>query len=258
MFKPSLGIQLYTFRDHIKTAEDFDSTLARLSAMGVDDVQISGIGDFPAEEQRDILNKYGVSVCVTHKPFDRMLNDLDKLIEEHKTIGCDALGLGCPDSNYRVYSGRVRDFIEKATVIGKKLKENGMTFNYHNHSFEFQKLDDRACCMMDMLLEETDPETFHFIPDVAWMHYADRDPVELIKKMEGRIKVLHFKDYIIDEDKNRKFVSLGQGVLNFREIYDLACEMEIPHIVYEQDCDWKNGDQFAAAEESWAFLQSLR
>ena len=56
MKKPVMGIQLYTLRDHIKTAPDFDATLARLKKMGVGTVQISGIGDIPAEEQRAILD----------------------------------------------------------------------------------------------------------------------------------------------------------------------------------------------------------
>ena len=45
MTTPVMGIQLYTLRDHIQNKQDFDATLARLSDMGVDTVQISGIGD---------------------------------------------------------------------------------------------------------------------------------------------------------------------------------------------------------------------
>ncbi|MCR5150460.1 MAG: GNAT family N-acetyltransferase, partial [Clostridiales bacterium] len=76
--KPVMGIQLYTLRDYIKTAQDFDKTLARLKSMGVNDVQISAIGDFPAQEQAEFLTKYNINCCVTHKSFDRMLTDLDK------------------------------------------------------------------------------------------------------------------------------------------------------------------------------------
>ena len=257
MKKPVMGIQLYTLRDHIKTAEDFDATLARLEKMGVTDVQISGIGDIPADVQRDILVKHNMKVCITHKGFDRMEEDLDGLIAEHKTIDCDALGLGSAPGEYRDNSKRIREFIGKAEEIGKKLKENGMTFNYHNHAFEFRKLDDMAKTTMDLLIDETNPEYFNFIPDVAWIHYGDHDPVEVLKKMKGRVKVLHFKDYIIDAEGYRKFVSLGKGVVDLKACYDIACELEIPYIMYEQDIDWVDNDPFKACEESWAFMQSL-
>ncbi len=256
MSGPRMGIQLYTLRDFIQTAPDFDETLSRLQAMGVTDVQISAIGDIPAETQRDILQKHGMRVCVTHKPLERMLNDADRLIEEHKIIGCDAIGLGSAPGEYRGSAEKVREFIAAANGIGQKLKQHGMTFNYHNHDFEFAPLEGGAT-MMDLLLKETDPETFRFIPDVMWAHYAGQDPAELLYKMRGRVKVLHFKDYILNEAGERRFVSLGRGRTNLKDCYEAAKELGIPYIMYEQDADWENGDPFVSTQESWAFMKEL-
>ncbi|MCH5197368.1 MAG: sugar phosphate isomerase/epimerase [Oscillospiraceae bacterium] len=257
MKTPTMAIQLYTLRDYIKTAEDFDKTLKRLSDMGVRDVQISGIGDIPAETQRELLSKHNMKVCVTHKSFDWMKDDIDAVIAHHKTIGCDAVGIGSAPDEGRGNRGNVKRFICEAEEIAKKLKENGMTFNYHNHSFEFYRLDDHKDCMMEWLLQKTDPALFNFIPDVAWIHYAGADPVGILKRMKCRVKVLHFKDYIFDSDGNRHFVSLGKGVVDLKACFDAAKELEIPYIAYEQDNDWANGDAFKATEESWEFMQSL-
>lgn len=257
MLKPVLGIQLYTLRDFCQTAEDFASTLQKLSEMGVKDVQISAIGDIPAEKQKEALDNAGIKVCVTHKSLEKMTNDLGGLIKEHKIIGCDALGLGAAPSESRGTTDRVREFIKKTAKIGKELKANGMTFNYHNHDFEFKPLEDSRKTMMDLLINETDPELFRFIPDVAWIHYAGYDPVEVLEKMKGRVKVLHFKDYIIDKDGNRKFVSLGQGKVDLKACYYAAARLDIPFIMYEQDCDWINGDAFEATEQSWAYMTEL-
>lgn len=257
MTKPIMGIQLYTLRDFCKTSEDFDSTLERLAAMGVKDVQISGIGDISPEDQLSALKKNNIKVCVTHKSYERMINDLDGLISEHKTIGCDALGIGSAPNENRGTCEKVRDFIKSAEKIGTELKKFGMTFNYHNHDFEFSKLEDSDKNMMDLLLEESNPELFNFIPDVAWIHYAGYDPVDVLEKMKNRVKVLHFKDYIITDDGVRKFVSLGQGLVDLKSCYKAAAELNIPYIMYEQDCDWINGDAFEATAQSWAFMNTL-
>ena len=114
MKEPVTGVQLYTLRDHIKTAADFDKTLARLAEMGVRDVQISGIGkDVTAQEQKESLDRYGMRVCVTHQSYDRILHDLPALIELHQTIGCDALGLGCAPKTARGTLKNIRAFHEK-------------------------------------------------------------------------------------------------------------------------------------------------
>lgn len=258
MVKPIFGIQLYTLMRHIQTAEGFDTTLGKLEEMGVRNVQISGIGDIPAATQKEILDKHSMSVCITHQDINDMLGDLPRLIEEHKLIGCDAIGLGAAPEENRISTAAVKDLIEKTEKIAKTLREQGMTFSYHNHDFDFKILPDSGRTMMDMFLNDANPELFNFVPDVAWMHYAGVNPAEFLKKLKGRVKVVHFKDYIIDESGNLRFVSLGQGVVNLKECYDVCCEMGYPYIVYEQDSGWVNDDAFLATQQSWEFLQSLK
>ena len=255
MNKPALGIQLYTLRDFCQTAEDFDNTLSFLSSLGVKDVQISAIGPIEAQEQKRILDKYEMNVCVTHKPFDRFMGDTDALIEEHKIIDCYALGLGGAPDDHRGSKEAVDSFIEKINSISVKLKANNMTFNYHNHDFEFKPMDNGQT-MIDYLIENTDPEVFHFIPDVAWIHYAGAEPTEYLRKMKDRVTVCHFKDYIL-VDGERKFCTLGEGKVDLKACYDACVELNIPYIMYEQDIDWVDNDAKKATGLSWEYMNTL-
>ena len=45
--------------------------------------------------------------------------------------------------------------------------------------------------------------------------------------------------------------------MDLKACYDAACRLDMPYIMYEQDCDWTGGDPFKATEESWAFMQTL-
>ncbi len=250
-----LGIQLYTLRDHIQTAEDFDSTLKKLYEMGVRVIQISGIGPVDPQEVANTVKKYDMDVCVTHKDFNRMQNDLEAMIDEHILINCDCMGIGGMPGEARESAEAVRAFIKKATEIGKQMRQRGERFCYHNHDFEFKKVDGDKT-IMDILIEETDPDLFWFIPDVAWMHYAGVNPAEYLEKMKDRVKVLHFKDYI-KPDGERKFCSLGKGLVNLEDCYKACQKLKIPYIVYEQDIDWVDNDPFKATEESWEFMNTL-
>ena len=62
----------------------FASTLQKLSEMGVKDVQISAIGDIPAEKQKEALDNAGIKVCVTHKSLEKMTNDQDEVYKDKK------------------------------------------------------------------------------------------------------------------------------------------------------------------------------
>ena len=258
MKEPVTGVQLYTLRDHIKTAADFDKTLSRLAAMGVRDVQISGIGkDVSAAAQKESLDRYGMRVCVTHQSYDRITHDLPALIDLHRAIGCDALGLGCAPKTARGTLKNIRAFIRDMENAAKQLQEYGITFHYHNHDFEFEKL--RRCdrTMMDVLLAESDPTLFHLIPDVAWMHYAGVDPVSFLRENAARIKVVHFKDYAGKKTGKPRFVSLGQGIVPLEECFAVCRALELPYVVYEQDDGWTDGDPFLATEESLRCFERL-
>ena len=259
MKKPTLGIQLYTLRDHCKTPEDFDATLSRLSALGVKTVQISAVGDFPAKTQKAILDRYGMTCCVTHKGLGLYLEHLPDLIADQKTLGCPAAGLGYAPEDRRDTYDRAMAFVREISRVAHRLAEEGLTFHYHNHDFEFKPLpggDGRS--FYDLLVEETDPKEVFFIPDVMWMHFAGEDPGAWLYKLAGRVRVLHFKDYVREGEAGRRFVSLGQGVVDLPALYRAAGETEIPYIVYEQDGDFTDGDPFRSTEESWGFLQSLQ
>ena len=258
MKEPITGVQLYTLRDFIQTADAFDKTLERLEHMGVQDVQISGIGqEITALQQQAILRRHGMRVCVTHQGYDRILNDLPALIELHHAIGCDALGLGCAPTEARGTEKNVRAFLKTMETVAKKLAKAGLGFHYHNHDFEFEPLEGSEKSMMDLLLAESDPALIHLIPDVAWIHFAGFDPVAFLEKNAERVKVVHFKDYVPDENKRPKFVSLGQGVVPLQACFAVCREKEIPFVMYEQDHSWVNGDPFLATEESLRCFDQL-
>jgi len=161
-----------------------------------------------------------------------MQNDLDALIDEHLLLGCDSIGVGSMPVSYRGSLEGAKAFIKEAERIGKHMRKRGVRFNYHNHDFEFETYEGRR--IMDVLIEESDPEYVWFVPDVAWIQIAGENPAEYIKKMQNRIKVLHFKDFIIDED-GRRFTEIGLGQCDLKACYKTCVELGVPYIVYEQD-----------------------
>ena len=253
---PKNGIQLYTCRDRIQTYEDCDKTFSYLHSIGVDTVQISGIGPIPQEKVKELIEKYNFDVCVTHTPFDKMKSDIQTVIDNHKMINCDCLGIGSMPIEYIGSSKKLYKFIKDSEKVAREMKKQGCHFAYHNHNFEFKKIDGKRT-FMDILLEETDPELFWFIPDVAWMQIAGQNPCELLEKMKGRCKVVHFKDY---KKKNlilQQFCELGEGKVDFKALYKKIQELEIPYIVFEQDRGWVNKDPLQSCRISFDYMNSL-
>lgn len=226
-----LGPQLFTARQYTQTLEGIEGVFQNCHENEYDTVQISGFGPVDFNKLEALIRKYDIDVCATHSPFARMENDLPALMEEHKRMNCPVIGLGSMPPEYR--GERIEEFCRKINAIGRTMKENGLQFAYHNHCMEFAKVNGRL--IMDYLLEETDPDYVHFIPDTYWLQMGGVDPAQFLReKMNGRVDVCHFKDLGIT-DWNPTFFEVGEGNLDLEACYESCLEIGVKAIVIEQD-----------------------
>ncbi len=246
-----LGITLYNFHNVIDSFEDLDIVLSKLKKIGIEVIQVSGVGNLDNYKIAEYCKKYDMEVCLTHNPIDRILNDTDALIDEHKALGCNTIGLGWSPEEYRSEEG-MKKYIADFTPVAKKIKAAGMQYAYHNHSFEFERFGERT--MMDIMIEDTDADLFNFILDTHWLQTGGVNPPDYIRKVAGRMKVCHFKDYKIVNNE-RKFAEVGTGNLNLDECYKACVESGVEYIIIEQDvCDI---DLFESAEISFNNLKKI-
>lgn len=247
-----LGPQLYTVREFTQTLQGIENTFRICQKSHYETVQISGFAPIPIENMKALLEKYEISVCCTHSPFERMQEDLDTLIEEHKQMHCPVIGLGSMPAQYRDSAGGIRKFIQTTHDIAQRIQDAGLQFAYHNHNFEFQKMEGRL--IMDMLIEDTDPELFHFIPDTYWLQMGGVNPASYLRRLKGRVEVCHFKDFAVDF-MTPVFAEVGCGNLDLLDCFHACREIGASAIVIEQDVCPR--DPFDCLQNSYQNLLSL-
>ena len=96
----TLGAQLFTLREYTQTEKDLDYSLGRVAEMGYKTVQISAIGPIAPEKVRELCDKHGLQIVLTHTNQDRILNDTETVIKEHDIMGCDYIGIGMMPRKY--------------------------------------------------------------------------------------------------------------------------------------------------------------
>ncbi len=242
-----IGAQLYTVRNSCQTEQDFEETIKKVHEMGYKVVQLSGINfDIPAEKIKEICDKYGMTIACTHKNMADFEENLDEVIAYHKAIGCKVAGLGWIPPEVRESFDTIKAFVEKYNVIAKKLAENGLTFAYHNHAFEFAKYGEQSA--MDYMIENAN---FGFILDVYWVAHAGIDPAAYIKKLGKRVVILHYKDRAVDIENNAYYAEVGRGNLDWDSI--IAASGDAEFALVEQDT-CKDNEPFESLKISYDFL----
>jgi sugar phosphate isomerase/epimerase len=253
MGHPKLTAQLYTVRHATQTAADFSTSMAKVAEIGYTAVQVSGIGPIPHEEVKAITDANGLKICITHVGFDYLQEDIDAAIAQHKLWECPNVAIGSMPGRYRDGGEEgFRAFAHDATEIGKQLAAAGLTFSYHNHSFEFARFGSRTG--LDIIYDESDPQYLKAEIDTYWVQHGGGDVIAWIRRMEDRMPVIHFKDMVI-YDGQQIMAEIGEGNLNWSGILTACAEAGVEWYAIEQDRCMR--DPFESLKISYQNLRSM-
>ena len=249
-----LGLNLYSIRKFLQSEADMKETFQKLHDIGYEVVQLSGAAPLPAETVKAISEETNLPIVCTHSPIKRILEDTDALIRDHQTYGCNVIGLGSLPTNYRKTESALRDILAQLREPVKKINAAGMHFAYHNHNFEFDKLEDTGRRIYDIMLEEcTD---WQFILDTYWVMYGGDDVIETMRRVgKGRLTNVHFKD--MSKDESREICSCGSGRLDFASFLPICRELGTENILVEQDNANDKGNPFGEVENSFKHLRPI-
>lgn len=227
-----IGAQLFTVRDFTKTKEDLDATLNKLSKIGYKAVQISAVGPISAEDLKELCDKYDMVPVCTHRPLAEYTDNLQASIEFHKTLGCKIAGIGAfPGIREGFTKEQLLAGIDQLNTIAREYKKNGMSFAYHNHHWEFQKVDGKF--IMDYFLELGE---FDFILDVFWLSHAGINAPDFIRRIGSKAKVLHFKDMkVIPGQRELQMCEVMEGTIDWDSIIKAGDEAGSEWAMVEQD-----------------------
>jgi sugar phosphate isomerase/epimerase len=103
---------------------------------------------------------------------------------------------------------------------------------YHNHDFEFEKRDGKL--IMDRLAEGFPAEMMGFTLDTYWVQAGGGCPAAWLKKLKGRVNVIHIKDMAW---KAGKIImsEVMEGNLNWPGIIEAGKEAGVLYAMVEQD-----------------------
>ena len=219
------GLQLFSLRDI--TGNDLEAALKAVAEMGYKYVEYAGFFGHSAEQVKEWQDKYGLKCSGTHSGWGELLpENIEATIAFHKTIG---------NPNYIIPGAdlstldKIIDFCAVMNKAQIRLAEEGISLGYHNHSHEFVVMPWGSTIHSE--LEKRG--TFDFEIDTFWAFNAGIDPVETLKRLSGRVKVIHLKDGF----KGGKGKSLGQGEAPVLKVREYAVKNNIRMVVESEGLD---------------------
>jgi sugar phosphate isomerase/epimerase len=220
------SIQLYSLREQMK--DDFKGVVRRLAGLGYTGVEFAGYGGLSAAEMRSLLGECGLKSVGSHVGYDDIVNNCANVIEYNKTIGSEFIV--CPYAQIRNRDEALRA-AEALSKPAEEIAKAGMGFAYHNHHEEFLK--DGGEFALDIFYGNTDPKIVSAELDLYWAAFAGVDPLEYMRGLKGRVKLLHVKQ--MRDYETKKCVDLNEGVIDFKEVLKAGNGSGVLHYILEQE-----------------------
>src|SRR5688572_18829395 len=257
LYKAQFGVQAYTFRKSFPNgvAETLDS----IKAMGFTEIEGMG-GRLTPEEYRKLCDERGLSIPSTGTGYEQLVKDPQAVANTAKILGSKyVMTAWIPHQRGAFNLDNAKKAVEDFNAAGKVLKDNGITFCYHVHGFEFQPHEGGT--LLDYIITNTNPEYVSFEMDVLWTHFGGGDPVALLKKYGNRWKLLHVKDLKKGTPKDlsggtsqENDVALGTGEIDIKNIIKEAKKIGIKHYFIEDE----SSRVLTQVPQSIAYLKSLK
>lgn len=239
LFKGEIGIAPYTFRKVMKFG--VPATLDIIKSMGFTSIEGGGAG-MDAEEYKKLCDDRGLKIPSMGTGYQNLVDDPMSVVKIAKTYGSKYVMVAwIPHNTGNFGLANAMKACADFNAAGKVLAEHGITLCYHAHGYEFKKQDD-GTTLLDYMMANTKPEYVSFEMDIFWIHFGGGDPVDLLKKYQGRWKLMHVKDMKKDIKKDltgltdpEHDVALGTGQLDIKAILKTAAETGIQHYFIEDE-----------------------
>jgi sugar phosphate isomerase/epimerase len=251
--KKQIGIQLYTIRDLV--AEDFIGSMKKLASIGFNTIETAGYKDrkfygYDPREFNKIVLDLGLNPLSSHSFLTP--ENIAETVEDTNKAGMKYLVQPFIPDGMRTGIDSYKNVAAQLNEMGEVCNPAGITLGYHNHAFEFERMDDLL--PYDVLLEETDPGLVAMQLDTYWMVYGGYEPTEYFERYPGRFKLWHVKDMASGE--NRKTTEVGSGIIDFKQIFKLRKKAGMEALFLEQE--EFSMDPWKSLEISCRYLKGLK
>ena len=257
--KKDIAIQLYSVRDIINNGTDLNVVLKNLAQMGYTSIEAANYdnGKFygkTPEEFKNAVEKAGMKVLSSHcsrglsdkevasGDFSESLKWWDQSIAAHKAAGMKYIvnpGIGVPKT-----MKEMKMYCDYFNTVGYKAAAASIAFGYHNHDFEFRKIEDQL--IYDFLLDNVSPNHVFFEMDVYWVQEGGGDPVAYLKNRPSQFKAIHIKD--------EKEIG-ASGKMDFKPIFDQMYANNIKDWYVEVE-QYTQNDPVASCQQSYDYLNN--
>jgi len=247
------GLQVYSVRNQL--TENFEATMEYIAKVGYKYIEGYGLGTdgmflkkISPSHYSKVIKDLGMELKATHCTYVSA-DKAGEMIDAAKETGMEYLIVPGIPGHLRETLDGWKEIADNFNKLGEKCRETGLKFAYHNHAFEFQKMN--GVIPQELLIESTEADLVAFEADLFWVKKGGYDPMKLIKKYPGRIKLFHVKDATPELEAT----TVGAGIIDFKGLFKTAKKDALEYYFVE---DERTDDPYKNIKADYDYISGQR
>ncbi|KFL31385.1 sugar phosphate isomerase [Devosia riboflavina] len=251
MSRYSVSFQLYSARFFLPV----EPQLAYLKEVGYDAVEL-----WPPNYEEDAktfrrqVDAAGLEVSGMHMPLAGLVAEPRRYFDYAHEVGTKTLIPPYVPQAERVPTADFWRSVGDRLRVGAELaKAEGLKVAWHNHDFEYVRLEDYSR-PIDHIMDAAGPDV-EFEIDIGWVTRGWADPAKELTRYADRITAIQLKDTALaGTDFDQGWTPTGDGIIDWPSLRPLFDGTRANLLVVEHDrpSDWK-----ALAKRSVDYIKAL-
>jgi len=235
-----LAIQVYTLRDAMKDGNHLP-ILQQLADIGYKGIEGHGFG-MSFVEFRKTVEDMGMKVSSYFGELPTV-ETVQQFIDNAKDLNVTDTVVGFGTREYKTVEA-IKETAVKVNAVAPIIRSAGLTFNLHNHYWEFEIVDGRLA--IEWMLDECPEVTLEL--DTYWAtNFGANKAADMVTKFRDKVKLMHVKDGPMVRDE--PMTAAGAGKVDIAE----AIQAGDPNwLILEMD--FCATDMMEAVEQSYRYL----
>ena len=220
-----IGCQTWPVREMI--AKDFPGAIKQLAAAGFQAIELcspagyadsgfAGLAKYSGADLRRILADAGVTCVSSHFTMQELRKNQEGRIAWAKEMGLTQMLVPSLEGPKHPTLDDVKRAADEYNKMGERAAKAGIQQGLHNEDFELSKVNGKRT--YDLLFNLLDPKFVKFQFQVSTISEG-YDAAQYFRKYPGRFLSMHVQGW---SAKSRKIVPVGQGTLNWKDIFTAA------------------------------------
>ena len=217
-----IGFQSWIVRNEI--GKDLPGTLKKMGAMGYNSLEMCSpqgyaklgfgpLAELPPATLKKMIADAGFKCVSCHYGLGELKGHAQERIDYAKELGLTQMVISSPGLPKDATLDDWKRAADDANKIGELAQKSSVQLGYHNHNFEFEKLDGQI--IYDVLLQNLDPELVKLQFQV-WVVSIGYKAADYFNRYPGRYISAHLYDW---SGTGEEMVPLGKGVVDWKEFF---------------------------------------